>query len=428
MEVRSDHKFTIQILMGMALGIFCGVMYHAYGGGLPSVFARAGWLDSLGQMFMRLIKMLVLPIVFVSLICGASELKNMSDMGRIGIKTLVLYLITTALAVTMALLIASALKVGVGSHAIPNQDLGPLPTLKGDIETVPQTLMKFIPDNIFKSFYASDMLQVVVFALFFGMVLPFCGKAGDSITEFFQSLNEILIKCMRVVIRLAPLGVFFLLAYNFAHIDTENILVLLTYCLVLVGVLLLQLVFVYSGMLWLFTRLNPVIFLKKMFSPMLFAFGVSSSSASIPVVLAAVKNRLGVHNRVASFVIPIGATINMDGTAIMQGVATVFIANFLGVHLSMHDYLIVIMMATLASVGTAAVPSAGIFTLMMVLQKIMPNQPGIDLGVMMIFAVDRLLDMLRTAVNVAGDSMVACVVARTENCMDEEVYNRELEK
>ena len=198
-------------------------MYHAYGGGLPAVFARAGWLDSLGQMFMRLIKMLVLPIVFVSLICGASELKNMSDMGRIGIKTLVLYLMTTALAVTMALLIASALKVGVGSHAIPNQDLGPLPTLKGDIETVPQTLMKFIPNNIFKSFYASDMLQVVVFALFFGMVLPFCGKAGDSIAEFFQSLNEILIKCMRVVIRLAPLGVFFLLAYNFAHIDTENI-------------------------------------------------------------------------------------------------------------------------------------------------------------------------------------------------------------
>jgi Na+/H+-dicarboxylate symporter len=452
MEAKSDHRFTIKILIGMALGVLVGVSYHliahyfpAFSSGfLASLFKPEGWLYHLGQMFMRLIKMLVLPVVFVSLVCGGRELKSMSDMGRLGFKTLGLYLLTTALAVTMALCVATLFNVGqhAGSPVVNQSSLEQqfqqdekkvvtaslqppvtsLPVASKKTPSVAATISGFIPDNVFKSLYNSNMLQVVIFALFFGMVLSFCGKSGETVGDFFQSLNDVLIQCMKAIISLAPIGVFFLLAYNFGQISVDGLWSLLKYVIVLIAVLLLQLFVVYSGFIALLARLNPKTFLKKMCSPMLFAFSVSSSSASIPVVLSSVRKKLGVHNRVASFVIPVGATVNMDGTAIMQGVATVFIANWLGFHLTMMNYLTVILMATLASVGTAGVPSAGIFTLMLVLQKVIPSHYNFDAAIVMLFAVDRILDMLRTAVNVAGDAMVACVVARSEKMLSMETY------
>ena len=263
------------------------------------------------------------------------------------------------------------------------------------------------------------MLQIIVFSLLFGAALAAAGEAGKRIGAIFRDLNEVVMHFITMMLQLAPYGIFCLVAVTFAQMGFNLIGQLFGYFSIVLLVLLLHLIVTYSLLLKFVGGLNPLMFFRKFYPCMLFAFSTSSSNASIPVVLETVEHKLGVKNSVASFIVPLGATINMDGTAIMQGVATVFIAHVYNVPIGLTGYLMVILMATLASIGTAGIPSVGLITLAMVLKQVNVPVEGIAL----IIGVDRLLDMARTAINVSGDAVVACIVAKSEKGMDTEVYN-----
>jgi Na+/H+-dicarboxylate symporter len=262
------------------------------------------------------------------------------------------------------------------------------------------------------------MLQIILFALLLGLALSRSGQAGRRLAGIFDDLNEALMTLITLLIKLAPIGVFCLMAELFATLGWSEITRLLQYFLTVVGALLIHVSLVYPLLLVLLGRVSPIRFFGKMREPMLVAFSTASSGATLPVTLRTVEERVGVKNEIASFVVPLGATINMDGTAIMQGVATVFIAQLYGIELGMSQYLMVILTATMASIGTAGVPGVGMIMLVMVLEQV-----GLPLdGIVFILAVDRLLDMLRTSINVAGDGMVATVVARSENDLDLQTF------
>jgi len=274
------------------------------------------------------------------------------------------------------------------------------------------------PRNPVAAMAEGNMLQVIVFALLLGVALSRCGAAGERIRSFFDDFNELMMKLITMLIQLAPIGVFCLMATLFSNVGWQEIYKLLAYFLTVVAALLVHMTLVYPTLLIVLGRLNPVTFMLKMREPMLVGFSTASSGATLPVTLRTIKEKVGVKNEVAAFAIPLGATINMDGTAIMQGVATVFIAQFYAIDLTLADYLMVILTATMASVGTAGVPGVGLIMLTMVL-----SQVGLPVeGIMLIIGVDRLLDMLRTAVNITGDGTVSTIVARSENELDLERF------
>lgn len=397
--------FTLKIILAMVLGIALGLsvpmvptsLSHTASFLLNTIFSPAG------QIFIRLLKMLVVPIVFVSLVCGVCRLGSLKGLGRMGIKTIFLYILTTAIAISIALLVANWLQVGVGMHIgqgvhfTPPKPVSPVDVIVG-----------MFPINPIRAFTEGHMLQIIIFAVLLGMAMVASAKKAESTFLVFQSLNEILMTLIFMVMSIAPYGVFCLLVVLFAKLHVGDILHLLTYFLAVVLVLLIQLFVVYGGLLLAICRQGIFSFIRKVHPAMLFAFSTSSSSATIPVTLRTVRERLGIDGSTASFVIPLGATINMDGTAIMQGVATVFIAHAYHIAITMTGYLTVIGMATLASIGTAGVPGVGLLTLAMVL-----TQVGLPVdGIALIIGVDRLLDMLRTALNVSGDAMVAKLVAK----------------
>ena len=264
-----------------------------------------------------------------------------------------------------------------------------------------------------------NMLQIIVFAVLFGVAMAMTGEAGKRLSAVFEDLNTVVMRLVTIIMNLAPYGVFVLMAKLFATIGAETILGLAKYFFLVFGVLILHGLVTYSVLLKTLSGLSPLMLLRKMRDAAIFAFSTSSSSATLPVTMETARNKLGIGNSVSSFTLPLGATINMDGTAIMQGVATVFIAQVYGVDLSMSDYLMVILTATLASIGTAGVPGVGLVMLAMVLQQV--NLP-VE-GIALIIGVDRLLDMTRTAVNITGDCMVSCVVAKSEGALDEDVFN-----
>lgn len=407
-------NLTIKIVIGLLLGTIMGLLLRF----LPidpiiKTFILENILQIGGTLFIDLMKMLVIPVVFVSLVYGCSSLGSISKLGRIGLKTFVLYLLTTVLAITLALTIASLFSLGKGIHiGIPASfNPGAAPPLK-------QVILGLIPSNPIKAMAEGNMLQLIVFSMFLGSAMLLAGKHGTDVRNIFFNLNEVLMRLVAIVMRVSPYGIFCLLAMVFAKQGLEVLIVLLQYFLIVLFVLSIQLFVSYSVILQLIGRLNPIPYYRKMYPALLFAFGVSSSNASIPVVLETLEDKLGVDNSVASFIVPLGATINMDGTAIMQGVATVFIAHVYQIDIGFSGYITVIAMATLASIGTAGVPGVGLITLGMVLQQV-----GLPLeGIALIIGVDRLLDMARTAVNVAGDAMVGCLVAKTEKLLNEKVY------
>jgi len=285
--------------------------------------------------------------------------------------------------------------------------------------SIKDTLVNVFPKNPVAAMASGNMLQVIVFALLFGVALSRTGEAGARVAASFNDLNEVMMKLITMLIQLAPIGVFCLMAEMFSNVGWQEIYKLLAYFLTVVAALLIHAAIVYPSLLTLLGRVNPLVFYKKMREPMLVAFSTSSSGATLPVTLRTVEKRVGVKNEVAAFAVPLGATINMDGTAIMQGVATVFIAQFYMIDLTMGDYLMVILTATMASIGTAGVPGVGLIMLSMVL-----TQVGLPVeGIMLIIGIDRLLDMMRTAVNIAGDGAVSTIVARTENDLDMDVFN-----
>lgn len=411
-------NLTVRILIGMAAGLALGMIVK-FAGLDPENWLRAvfidGVLDAGGRIFITSLKLMVVPLVFVSLVCGAASLGGHGNMGRVGGKTVALYLLTTGVAISIALLMALTISPGQGAATA---DIIPAEFVPKEQQSIKDTLINIFPTNPIAAMAEGNMLQVIVFALLLGVALSRTGDAGERVTAMFNDLNEVLMKLITMLIQLAPYGVFCLMAVLFTKIGWKEIGKLAAYFMTVVLALLVHAALVYPTLLTTLARVNPVRFFAKMREPMLVAFSTSSSSATLPVTLRTVQKRVGVKNEVASFAVPLGATINMDGTAIMQGVATVFIAQFYVIDLSLGDYLMVILTATLASIGTAGVPGVGLIMLAMVL-----NQVGLPVeGIGLIIGIDRLLDMLRTAVNVVGDGTVATIVARSEDDLDLEVF------
>ena len=407
-------SFTSKILIAMAAGIVVGVIFSTFGeslGGLQEILIE-GMLYAVGQVFIALLQMMVVPLVLVSLVCGVTALGDVRALGRLGAKTLGLYLATTAVAIVLALAVARLLNPGqgfelAGQVAFESQ---PAPPLR-------DVFINMFPRNPIQALAEGQMLQIIVFALLLGYAMTVAGEAGRRLSNIFADLNEVVMKMVLLVIRTAPIGVFALIARTFATQGLDIFRPLAGYFIAVVIALLLHLCLTYTTLLKL-AGLSATRFFSKMRAVMTFAFSTSSSSATIPLTLNTLEKRLGVKNSVAAFTVPLGATINMDGTAIMQGVATVFVANVYGVQLAIADYVTVILTATLASIGTAAVPSAGLIMLAMVL-----SQVGLPVeGIALIIGIDRLLDMLRTAINVSGDGAVTCFIARSENAVDLETF------
>ncbi len=422
-------SLTAKILSAMLAGLVVGIGLHfvIQGAGVDSTlgsfiatYITGGLFDVVGKIFIASLKVLVVPMVFVSLVCGSSGLGGTdSRMGAIAGKALGLYLLTTAFAISIAISIAVIIQPGVGIELTSESNY-----IAKEAPSLKQVLINIFPSNPVQAMAEGNMLQIIVFALLFGLAISKSGDAGASVRKTFDNLNDVIMSMVNMLMNLAPYGVFCLLAALFADIGIDVLGSLAWYFMSVVLALLLHAVVVYGSLVTFLARLNPIRFLKKMRPVQLFAFSTSSSNATMPVTLNVVEHRLGVDNSVASFTVPLGATINMDGTAIMQGVATAFIAQAYGVDIGLSGYLTVIVTATLASVGTAGVPGVGLVMLAMVLQQV--NLP-VE-GIALIIGVDRLLDMLRTAVNVTGDSAVSCVVAKSEGALDEQVYNTPVEE
>lgn len=376
-------------------------------------FLVDGVLEVIGQIFIASLRMLVVPLVFVSLVCGVCSLQDTTKLGRIGGKAIGLYLVTTAIAITFAIFIAVVIGPGEGVGMTASSSFS-----SREAPSLAQVLIQMFPTNPFEAFAQGNMLQIIVFALLFGIAIALSGKAGERVARFFEDFSEVIMRLVAILMNIAPYGVFALLASLFTTVSIETFGNLMVYFLVVLFVLFGHALITYPLMLKLFTGLSPLKFLKKMRDATIFAFSTASSNATIPVTLETATKKMGVKNSIASFTIPLGATINMDGTAIMQGVATVFIAQVFSQDLTLADYVTVVLTATLASIGTAGVPGVGLIMLAMVLEQVgLPVE-----GIALIIGVDRLLDMTRSAVNVTGDSMVSIVVAKSEGQFDDEMF------
>mgnify|MGYP001166594449 FL=1 len=407
-------NLTVRILIGMAAGVLVGLAVQGFTSEdhwIQTVLIQDVF-DAGGKVFIASLRLMVVPLVLVSLVCGSSSLADGASMGRLGGKSIALYLFTTAVAISLALGLALFISPGEGGSASQAVEYTPRPS-----PGLKETFLNIFPTNPVQAMADGNMLQIIVFALLLGTALGRSGDAGQRIRSLFEDLNGVLMRLIVMLISLAPFGVFFLMAKLFSEVGWRDIIELGKYFATVVLALIIHASVVYPALLLWLAKTNPIKFYKKMREPMLFAFSTSSSGATLPVTLRTVEKKLGVDNSIASFSVPLGATINMDGTAIMQGVATVFIAQYFHVDLVFTDYLMVILTATMASVGTAAVPGVGLIMLTMVL-----TQVGLPVeGIALIIGVDRLLDMTRTAVNVAGDAMVATTVAHSEKKLDRSV-------
>ena len=412
-------SLTSKIFIGLIAGVICGVIFNLF---VPASYVRDtiiidGICYVIGNGFIKLMKMLVVPLVFCSLVCGASAIGDTKTLGKVGGKTIAFYLATTAIAVTVAISVAALIKPGIGLN---------MKLIEAENVTVAEktsavdTLLDIIPDNPFSSLANGNMLQVIVFALIVGILLAKMGERAELVANFFSQFNDLMMEMTNLVMSFAPIGVFFMLTRTFANLGFDAFIPLLKYMGSVVLGLGVQCFVVYMILLFVFTRLNPFKFIKKFFPVMAFAFSTSTSNATIPLNIETLEEKIGVSRKVSSFTIPLGATINMDGTSIMQGVAVVFAAQAYGVNLGISGYLTVIATATLASIGTAGIPSVGLVTLTMVFSAVgLPVE-----AITLIMGIDRILDMLRTAVNVTGDAVCTTVVAYQNKDVDKEVFAR----
>ncbi len=410
-------NLTRNILIGMATGLLAGSLVHLLSlaeDHFFMIYVINGLIDVGGKIFVASLKLLVVPLVFVSLVCGASNLSDSSSMGRIGIKTIALYLMTTAIAIALALMIATTINPGLGINLVTDAQF-----VAKEAPPLKEVLVNIFPTNPIRAMAEGNMLQVIVFAILVGVAINKCGEPGQRVRATLNDWDEVIMRLVLMLMSVAPIGVFCLMTTLFANMGFEAIADLAKYFLTVVLVLLIHFSLTYGVLIRFLANLNPLRLYRKLAPVMAYAFSTSSSNATLPVTLEVVEKEIGVRNEVASFTVPLGATINMDGTAIMQGVATVFIAQAYGIDITMTGYLMVILTATLASVGTAGVPGVGLITLALVL-----TQVGLPVeGIALIIGVDRLLDMLRTAVNVTGDATVSAIVARSENQFDEDVFD-----
>lgn len=403
------------ILIGMLLGLIVGLLLNFY---VTDPFIKdIVLMNNLfylgGNLFIKLMKMLVVPLVFFSIVVGVASISDIRTIGSIGGTTILIYLITTALAVTIALMIGMFIQPGAGLHM---SDIGGASNLTMN-QTMTDTILNLVPDNPFSSLATGDMLPVIIFGLLIGIILAKLREETETFNKIFTEGNKIMMEMTSIVMKFAPIGVFCLMAKTFGGLGFDGILPLGKYFVcVLIG-LAIQGFVVYPSLLVLFTRLNPIKFFKRFFSVMFFAFSSSTSNATIPLNMEKL-HEMGVSRDVSSFTIPLGATINMDGTAIMQGVAVMFAAQAYGIDLGTSALLTVIFTAVMASVGTAGVPSVGLVTLTMVFNSV--GLPVQAIGV--IFGIDHILDMFRTAINVTGDAICTIIVSFRNKAIDLDIY------
>lgn len=405
-------SYTTRILLSMFLGIFFGSLINNLFLDYSLVVFSIEIFSALGTIFISSLKLMVVPLVFFSLVTGVAQITDSSKLGSISIKAIFLYLATTSIAISLALFFSNFINIGSGAGLISEAKfVTPTPP------SLKEVFVNIFPTNPIAAMANGEMLQIIVFSLLVGLGVKSL-SSSENLINFFVSGNNLMLKIVELIIWFAPIGIFCLLTDIFSQIGFSIIYDLAGYFFLLMAVLIFHGIFVYSFFLYFFTGLNPIVFYSKLKEVILFAFSTSSSSATMPLTLKTAKDKLGVDQSVASFTIPLGATINMDGTAIMQGVATVFIAQVYGIDLTMTDFLMVILTATLASIGTAGVPGVGLIMLAMVLQQVgLPVE-----GIALIIGVDRLLDMVRTSVNVCGDSMIACLISSSENNLSQEIF------
>lgn len=401
----------------MLLGLVVGSLLEVFAKNVA--FIQTYFVDGLfhviGTIFVKALKMLVVPLVTFSLLCGVCGIGDISMLGRVGMKAFGLYLLTTGIAISLALMVALVVSPGSdfdsGEPLISAFEPKPAPPLS-------DVFINIVPGNPVHAFAEGSMLQIIFFVIIFGIAMLMSGESGRQLAALAEKLNEVMMNVVTLVMDFAPIGVFCLMAKTFSEQGIELIIPMISYFSVVIFCLLLHGIATFSILLTFLAKLNPLIFYRKIRSAQIFAFSTASSNATIPVTLQAVEKRMGVNNSTASFTVPLGATINMDGTAIMQGVATIFIANVYAIDLSMSQYITVIGMSILASIGTAGVPGVGLIMLAMVF-----NQVGLPVeGIGLILGVDRILDMIRTVVNITGDACVTCIVAKSENELDLSIY------
>ena len=410
-------SFTKKILFAMAAGIIIGIILNLYlsDDNVIKDFLISNIFETISVLFLSLLKMIVLPLIFVSIICGTLSISDPNKLTRLGFKTILLYMLSTVIAISIALIISNVFPYSI--NEIQENSLNELNVNEPKISEK-NFILNFIPENFFFALSSGNVLQVLFFALFMGITASFIKNEIPVFVDLMENLNQILINIVFVIIKITPLAVFCLLAKTFANQGVDVLTPLIQYFVLVITVLLIHFLGSYYIFLTLFSNLNPFIFYKKLKQLLVFTFSTSSSNASIPYTLDIVTRKYGVDKSFSSFSIPLGATINMDGTAIMQGCATYFLASYYGIALEFTDYLTIIATATLASIGTAGIPSAGIIMLSIILEQI-----GIPLeGIALLLGVDRLLDMMRTSVNVAGDTCISCIVAKSEGLINTKVF------
>lgn len=398
-----------QIFIALAAGFALGMGLNMAGYG-----AWVAQIKPVGELFIRGVKMLIVPLIFISLVAGVASLKDLSTMGRLSAKTMLIYLATTAVSISIGLVLAVVFQPGQGV------DLTAAKAVETkEAPTMVELLLGLVPTNPVEAFATANVLQIIVFAILFGVAIVLCGEKAAPVKRLFDALAEVMYKLTAIVISFAPYGVFALMTWVAGSYGMD-VLAPLAKVIVLAYVgSLLHAVLVYGGMIRFISGLNPVRYFQGAIEPMMVAFTSTSSSGTLPVTMMSAEKNLGVSRGVSSFVLPLGATINMDGTALYQGVCVMFIAQAYGVDLGTSEYLTIVMTATLASIGTAGVPGAGLIMLSLVLASV-----GLPLeGVAIIAGVDRILDMARTALNVLGDSAVSVVVAKSEGELDQAVYD-----
>ena len=410
-------SFTKKVLFSMVTGIVVGLLINNFF--IPNQLIESILINqvfhTISSIFLILLKMIVLPLIFVSIISGIISINDVNTLGRLGIKTLTLYIFTTMIAITLALFISSFVNYNIEViDAVSNtkQVLA--------AEQSSNFILSIFPQNFFAALVDGNVIQVLSFAIFIGISASFIKNEIPEFVNLIDNLNKIFNKMVLIIISFTPIAVFALLAKTFSMEGLDVFIPLMKYFSIVVLVLLLHFTFTYSLILKVFSNLDIGTFYAKLKSLIIFTFSTSSSNASIPFTLDVVTNKYGVNKSLASFSVPLGATINMDGTAIMQGCATYFLAAYYGIELELVDFIVIILTATVASIGTAGIPSAGIIMLSLILTEL-----GIPLeGITLLLGVDRLLDMMRTSVNVSGDTCISCVVAHSENLIDVKKFNQ----
>ena len=404
-------SFTKKIIVSMILGILVGVAFN-----LTSLIESTSGtyiinlFDLVSYLFLSSLKLIIVPLIFFSIVCGIVSLSDDVSISRLGIKTLLLYTITTVIAISLGLLFSSLMNYGpIEMKSLDNVV---------NIENI-EPDSNFFPNNIFKSLSDGNIIHLLIFAVLIGISAARIKNKIKTFIQYFFDFNDVVNELVKLIISFTPIAVFCILAKTFSTQGVETIMSLAEYFFTVVLVLIIHFLFSFSILIKSFTALDPIKFFQNLKDVVIFTFSTSSSSASIPFTLRAAEEKYGLDKSISTFTVPLGATINMDGTAIMQGCATFFLASLYGIDLGINEILTIVITATIASIGTAGIPSAGIIMLTVIFTQI-----GIPLeGITLLLGVDRLLDMMRTSVNVGGDLCISCIIASSENKINEEVFN-----